>query len=60
VATRKGTGRTARKKYVPSEKQRASDEKLRDELRHFDLKKFDRALVNAFPPATTGTKPRVK
>jgi hypothetical protein len=32
------------KKYVPSAKQRASDEKLGDELRHFDLKKFDKAL----------------
>jgi hypothetical protein len=39
--------RTARKKYVPSEKQLASDEKLRDELRHFDLKKFDQALERA-------------
>jgi hypothetical protein len=47
VATRKGTARTARKKYVPSEKQLASDEKLRDELRHFDLKKFDKALEKA-------------
>jgi len=44
VATRKGT---ARKKYVPSAKQLASDEKLRDELRHFDLKKFDKALEKA-------------
>ena len=30
-----------------SEKQRASDEKLREELRHFDLKKFDKALEKA-------------
>jgi len=39
--------RTARKKYVPSEKQLASDEKLREQLRHFDLKKFDKALEKA-------------
>jgi hypothetical protein len=45
VASTKGSKTSVRrKKYVPSEKQRASDEKLRDELRHFDLKKFDRAL----------------
>jgi hypothetical protein len=43
-------GRTPRKKYVPSEKQLASDEKLRDELRHFDLKKFDQALAKALKP----------
>jgi hypothetical protein len=30
-----------------SEKQRASDEKLRAELRNFDLKKFDKALEKA-------------
>jgi hypothetical protein len=47
VASTKRSGRPARKKYVPSEKQLASDEKLRDELRHFDLKKFDQALVKA-------------
>jgi hypothetical protein len=47
VASTKRNGRPARKKYVPSEKQLASDEKLRDELRHFDLKKFDKALEKA-------------
>jgi hypothetical protein len=47
VASTKRSGRTARKKYVPSEKQLASDEKLRDELRHFDLKTFDKALEKA-------------
>jgi hypothetical protein len=31
------------KKYTPSEKQLAEDETLRDELRQFDLKKFDQA-----------------
>jgi len=45
------TKHTARKKYVPSEKQRASDAKLRDELRHFDLNKFDKALEKALRPA---------
>jgi hypothetical protein len=50
VASSKGAGRTARNKYVPSEKQRASDEKLRDELRNFDLKKFDKALGKALYP----------
>ncbi|HEY6300383.1 MAG TPA: hypothetical protein VIW95_12160 [Candidatus Binatus sp.] len=43
----KRAARTARKKYVPSAKQLASDEKLRDELRHFDLKIFDRVLEKA-------------
>jgi hypothetical protein len=47
VASTKAKARTPRKKYVPSEKQLASDEKLRDELRHFDLKKFDKALERA-------------
>jgi hypothetical protein len=38
----------ARKKKKPiSEKQRESDEKLREELRNFDLKKFDKALDEA-------------
>lgn len=48
MASIKRTDRPARKrKYVPSEKQRAEDEKLRDELRKFDLKKFDEALKKA-------------
>jgi len=37
----------AKKKKPISAKQRASDEKLRDELRRFDLKKFDKALDKA-------------
>jgi hypothetical protein len=48
---RKGKGRTTRKRYVPSEKQLASDEGLRDELCHFDLGKFYRALEKALRPA---------
>jgi hypothetical protein len=47
VTSPKRAGRTARKKYVPSEKQLASDEKLRDELRRFDLKTFDKVLARA-------------
>jgi hypothetical protein len=35
-----------------SEKQRASDEKLREELHRFDLKKFDRLLKGAIRPGT--------
>jgi hypothetical protein len=38
------------KRYVPSEKQRAEDEKLREELRQFDLKKFDNVLEKAIKP----------
>jgi hypothetical protein len=47
VTSRKRAARTARKKYAPSEKQLASDEKLREQLRHFDLKTFDKALERA-------------
>jgi uncharacterized protein with WD repeat len=49
VASTKRTARksAARKKYVPSEQQRASDEDLLDQLRRFDLKKFDQALDKA-------------
>jgi hypothetical protein len=38
---------TPKKKKPISEKQRESDEKLREELRNFDLKKFDKALDQA-------------
>jgi hypothetical protein len=48
VASTKASKTSARrKKYVPSAKQLASDEKLREQLRHFDLKKFDKALEKA-------------
>jgi uncharacterized protein with WD repeat len=49
VASTKRTARKngARKKYVPSDAQRASDEDLLDKLRDFDLKKFDQALEKA-------------
>jgi hypothetical protein len=41
----------ARKKKKPiSDKQRESDERLREELRNFDLKKFDEALDKAIAP----------
>ncbi|MGD0288653.1 MAG: hypothetical protein ABSC63_03205 [Candidatus Binataceae bacterium] len=39
-----------KKKKPISEKQRESDEKLREELRNFDLKKFDEALDKAIKP----------
>jgi len=39
-----------KKKKPISEKQRESDEKLREELRNFDLKKFDEALDKATTP----------
>jgi hypothetical protein len=37
----------AKKKRSLSAKQQESDQKLRDELKHFDLKKFDRVLEKA-------------
>jgi hypothetical protein len=38
-------------KHKPiSEKQRAEDDKLREQLRHIDLKKFDKALGQALKP----------
>ena len=37
----------AKKKKPISEKQRESDEKLREQLRNFDLKKFDEVLDKA-------------
>jgi hypothetical protein len=44
----------AQKKKKPlSEKQRESDEKLREELRNFDLRKFDKALDKAVSPSKT-------
>jgi len=42
------TKRRAAKKRKPiSAKTRAADDALREELRRFDLKKFDRALAKA-------------
>ena len=35
-----------------SEKQRAKDNELREQLRHFDLKKFDTLLEKAISPPT--------
>jgi hypothetical protein len=43
------------KKAKPlSEKQAASDEELREELRKFDLGKFDKALEKAIRPKKKG------
>jgi hypothetical protein len=50
VASTKRTGRTAHKKYVPSEKQLAEDERLKEKLNHLskaDLREFDQALEKA-------------
>jgi hypothetical protein len=45
------TRKQSKPKKPISEKQRASDEKLREELRHFDLKNFDKALEKAVRPS---------
>jgi hypothetical protein len=38
-------------KHKPiSEKQRTEDDKLREQIRHIDLKKFDKALEKAINP----------
>jgi len=45
---------TGQKKYVPSEKQRAEDECLKERLKYLtdaDLKKFDKALERAIRPS---------
>jgi len=50
VASTKRTARPARKKYVPSAKQRAEDARLKETLNHLskdDLRKFDRMLEKA-------------
>jgi hypothetical protein len=50
VASTKGIRRKAHKPYVPSEKQRAEDARLKERLNHLteaDVKKFDRLLAKA-------------
>ena len=50
MASKNRTARTAREKYVPSEKQRAEDQRLKERLDHLtgaDLKKFDNLLQQA-------------
>jgi len=44
------TKKPSKPKKAVSEKLRESDEKLREELRRFDLKKFDKALEKAIRP----------
>jgi hypothetical protein len=40
-------------KHKPiSEKQRAEDDKLREQIRHIDLKVFDKALEKAIKPTS--------
>jgi hypothetical protein len=43
--------RTQKRAKPISDKTRAADEKLRDELRQFDLKKFDKLLETAIKPS---------
>jgi hypothetical protein len=53
VASTKHTGRTARKKYVPSAEQRAKDERAKERLDHLttaDLQEFDKVLKRAIRP----------
>jgi hypothetical protein len=53
VTSTKGTAHSARKKYVPSEKQRAADDALRKRLENVtdaDMKKFDKALGKVIRP----------
>jgi hypothetical protein len=57
VASTKRTARPARKKYVPSAKQRAEDARLKENLDHLskaDLREFDamleKAINHVFPP----------
>jgi len=50
VASTKRTARPARKKYVPSAKQRAEDDRLKDKLNHLtkaDLQEFDKMMEKA-------------
>jgi hypothetical protein len=45
VASSKGKARRSRENYVPSAKQRAEDERLKNEVEHhFDLRKFRKAI----------------
>jgi hypothetical protein len=62
VASTKRTARKsgARKKYVPSEGQRAADEELLDKLRNFDLKKFDQALEKALSNSGVPSRPQTR
>jgi hypothetical protein len=55
----KRTGRVARKKYVPSAKQRAEDARIKEKLEHLtadDLKNFDRVLARAIKPGNVESK----
>lgn len=59
MASTKRTARPARKKYVPSAKQRADDERLKENLNHLskdDLGEFDKLLGNAINNDGPGAK----
>jgi hypothetical protein len=45
------TRRTRQAKKPISDKQRAADESLKEELKHFDVNKFDQLLEKAIKPA---------
>jgi hypothetical protein len=54
VTSPKRIRQSARKKYVPSEKQRAADDALRKRLENVtdaDMKQFDKALEKLIRPA---------
>jgi hypothetical protein len=53
VATKK----RGQKHKPTSEKQRAEDDKLREQLRFIDLKKFDKALEKAIKPSPKAARP---
>jgi hypothetical protein len=45
------------KRHKPiSEKQRAEDDKLREQIRFIDLKKFDKALEKAIKPSSSKSR----
>ncbi len=47
------TGKRSKPKKKLSEKQRESDEKLKESLRYIDLGKFDKALERAIKPTSS-------
>jgi hypothetical protein len=56
VASIPRTARTRRKKYVPSEKQRAEDKRIKEKLDHLteaDVRRFDQLLGKAFKPSAS-------
>ncbi|MDO8434964.1 MAG: hypothetical protein Q7S58_21405 [Candidatus Binatus sp.] len=59
ASIRNGNGKKAPKKYVPSEKQRTEDERIKEKLERLtdaDLREFDRVLERAFKQPQTARK----